>query len=91
MKQKSHGKASADDFLPPAGAGWREQDASDRRLTDLPEDDLGRESAILRHLHPELIRFRDEDLTAMDDATRRALLADMRQALGIGMLKNPSA
>ena len=40
-------------------------------------------------LHPSLkVRFRNHDLASLDDATKRALLDDMNDVLGVRPLKN---
>ena len=39
-------------------------------------------------LHPTLkVRFRNQDLTALDDATKQALLDDLNQVLGVRPLR----
>lgn len=54
-----------------------------------PTDDLGREAYLLMKLHPGAVslKFRDCDLSRMDDATKRTLIADIHHALGIAPLK----
>lgn len=57
----------------------------------MPTDDLGREIAALKALHPKLrVRFRQTDLSAMSEETKRLLLQDMRAALGIRPLQKTS-
>lgn len=41
----------------------------------------------LLSLHPELVKFRMEDFANMDEATQRALLEDIYQALDISFTK----
>jgi hypothetical protein len=54
-----------------------------------PADDLGRQAYWLRKLHPSAVpvEFRNSDLTAMDDETKRLLIRAIQQALGIAPLK----
>lgn len=54
-----------------------------------PTDDLGREAYLLMKLHPDAVslKFRNCDLSCMDDAAKRTLIADIRRALGIAPLK----
>jgi hypothetical protein len=51
-----------------------------------PGDDLGRQAYWLLKLHPEKVslKFRQSDLSGMDDATKRLLIADIQYALGVG-------
>ena len=50
---------------------------------------LDKKMARLLALHPELrIRFRNNDLSSLDDKTKRALLRDMQDILGITPLSN---
>lgn len=51
----------------------------------VPSDDLGRQAYWLLKLHPDKVspRFRHSDLSKMDDATKRLLIADIQHALGI--------
>jgi hypothetical protein len=52
-----------------------------------PEDELGRQAYWLLKLHPDKVsvslKFRNSDLSAMDDATKRLLIADIQHALGV--------
>ncbi len=51
--------------------------------------DLDRRVARLLALHPRLrLNFRNNDLTALDDETKRTLLADMYRVLGVTYLQN---
>jgi hypothetical protein len=51
----------------------------------VPDDDLGRQAYWLLKLHPDKVslRFRQSDLSAMDDNTKRQLIADIQYALGV--------
>ena len=53
--------------------------------------DLDRHIVQLLALHPKLrIRFRNQDLAALDSPTKKALLADMNDVLGVRPLgKSP--
>lgn len=52
------------------------------------QSDLDLHIVRLLALHPALkVRFRNHDLTALDDATKRTLLNDMNQVLGVRPLK----
>lgn len=53
--------------------------------TGYPDDDLGRLAYGLLTLHKDKLRlkFRKSDLSAMDDSTKRALIATIHEALGI--------
>jgi hypothetical protein len=50
-----------------------------------PDDDLGRQAYWLLKLHPDKVslKFRQSDLSAMDDDTKRQLIADIQYALGV--------
>ena len=54
-----------------------------------PSDDLGRQAYWLLKLHPDCVslKFRNSDLTAMDDDTKRLLIADIQFALGVSPFK----
>ncbi|MCY2965428.1 MAG: hypothetical protein NT069_17640 [Planctomycetota bacterium] len=57
-----------------------------------PDDELGRRIFRLLKLHPEVcVQFRLSDLDAMDDATKRLLIADVKSTLVIKPLKGYSA
>ena len=58
-------------------------------LCDLVVDsDLDRHIVQLLALHPKLrIRFRNQDLAALDTSTKKALLADMNDLLGVRPLR----
>jgi hypothetical protein len=56
-----------------------------------PDDDLGRQVFWLLNSHPEIdLQFRDQDLNAMDDATKQQLLSDINAVLGIQPLRTTS-
>jgi hypothetical protein len=57
-----------------------------------PDDDLGRQAYWLLKLHPNKVslRFRKSDLSGMDDATKRLLIADIQFALGIAPFRSDS-
>jgi|GEM_PF-5765330 len=50
---------------------------------DAPHDPLTLHLLRLVTLYPDAVRFRMRDLEAMDDATRRQLIADINMAVGI--------
>jgi hypothetical protein len=54
-----------------------------------PDDDLGRQAYWLLKLHPNNVslRFRQSDLSGMDDDTKRRLIADIQFALGLAPFK----
>lgn len=54
-----------------------------------PDDDLGRQAFWLLKLHPSdvSLKFRNSDLLAMDDDTKRLLIGDIQFALGVAPLK----
>lgn len=77
-----------DDFVPVTGG----DDLSDRyirqdldTLRDVQVDsDLDRHILRLLHLHPTLkVKFRNQDLSNLDDATKQLLIQDMNDVLGI--------
>ena len=79
--------ASAGDALPPAGSGWPEEGARGLGAGPAPQDDIDRDIATLKALHPEIeIRFRQDDLAHMSRHTKRLLLEQMRELLGIEKL-----
>ena len=50
---------------------------------------LDRRMAQLLTLHPELqVKFRNNNLSSLDDETKKALLQDMQDILGITPLRN---
>ncbi|MFI5381300.1 MAG: hypothetical protein ACHRHE_18540, partial [Tepidisphaerales bacterium] len=56
-----------------------------------PADALGKHILRLLTLHKdELIKFRSLDLTAMDDASKRALLDDINTLLDVKPIKPPT-
>ena len=52
---------------------------------DLPTEDLGQQAYWLLKLNADKIalKFRQSDLSAMDDATKQQLIADIRDSLGV--------
>ncbi len=56
---------------------------------DAPSDDLGRQAFWLLKLNQDKValRFRQADLNAMDDDTKRQLIADIQLAMGIAQFK----
>jgi hypothetical protein len=63
-------------------------------LSDLADvvvkSDLDLHIVRLLNLHPALqVRFRNQDIASLDDATKRTLLRDMNHVLGIRPLKKP--
>jgi hypothetical protein len=56
----------------------------DKSDDNAPDDDLGRQIVWLLKLHPEAcLKFRKSDISAMDDDTKRTLIADIQHALGV--------
>jgi len=77
-----------EDSLPPAGTGWPDNGARQNGTLCQSGDELAREIAALKALHPDLqLEFRDRDLNSMSGETKLALLQDMREALGIKPLR----
>jgi hypothetical protein len=56
---------------------------------DVPSDDLGRQAYWLLKMNADKValRFRQSDLAAMDDATKRQLVADIQRSLGVTPFK----
>lgn len=56
---------------------------------DVPSDDLGRQAYWLLKMNSDKIalRFRQSDLAAMDDNTKRQLVADIQRSLGVTPFK----
>lgn len=54
-----------------------------------PADDLGRQAYWLLKLHPDKVslKFRQSDLSGMDDTTKILLIADVQYALGVAPFK----
>lgn len=81
-----------DDFVPVTG-GVELADDCIRQDVDALRDlkaasELDRHIVRLLSLHGNLhIRFRNHDLAALDEATKRSLLADINDLLGIKPLK----
>lgn len=64
------------------------RDDIDDLTTVAVKSDLDLHIVRLLALHPALkVRFRNHDLAALDDATKRTLLDDMNQVLGVRPLK----
>jgi hypothetical protein len=55
------------------------------------ESELDLHIAELSALHPNLVQFRKRDLKNLDEATKRALLEDMCEALGINVLNDDNS
>ena len=53
-----------------------------------PTDELDRKISRLMKLHPKLVRFRHNSLDGLDEPTKRALLEDMYDVLGVTPLRN---
>ena len=80
-----------DGFAPSVGQMRTPKDLR-KDLDDLSdvavESDLDLHIVRLLALHPELkLRFRNQDLASIDEGTKRALLADMNEVLGIRPIK----
>jgi hypothetical protein len=56
---------------------------------DFPNDDLGRQAYWLLKMNADKValKFRQSDLAAMDDDTKRQLIADIQHAIGVAPLK----
>jgi len=79
---------SEEDSLPPAGTGWPENAARPDGGETSAGDELDAEIAALKALHPHLhLEFRQSDLRSMSRETKRLLLQDIREALGIKPLR----
>jgi hypothetical protein len=81
-----------DDFVPVTGAVDLADDDIRDDLDALRDvkvaSDLDRHIVQLLSLHKKLrVRFRNQDLSSLDDATKRDLLIDMNDLLGIRPLK----
>lgn len=53
-----------------------------------PKSELDRKISRLMSLHPELVKFRNNSLDGLDEPTKKALLEDMYDALGITPLRD---
>ncbi len=53
-----------------------------------PTSELDRKISRLMTLHPELVRFRNNSLSGLDEPTKKALLEDMYDVLGVTPLRN---
>ncbi len=53
-----------------------------------PTNELDRKISRLMALHPELVKFRNNTLAGLDEPTKRALLEDMYDVLGVTPLRN---
>jgi hypothetical protein len=81
-----------DDFVPVTGGfdlpASRIRDDLDSLRNATVVSDLDRRIVQLLALHPQLqIRFRNQDLQALDNPTKTALLKDMSDVLGIRPLR----
>jgi hypothetical protein len=81
-----------DDFSPVTGgidlAKSRFRDDMDQLRDVVVASDLDRHIIQLLALHPKLrVRFRNQDLAALDTPTKKALLADMNDLLGVRPLR----
>ncbi|PHS06081.1 MAG: hypothetical protein COA78_14700 [Blastopirellula sp.] len=81
-----------DDFVPVTGGN---ELASDQIRDDVALHDVKATSDLDRHiirllsLHKQVgIQFRNQDLTSLDDTTKRALLDDINELLGIQPMKS---
>ena len=54
----------------------------------VPNDDLGQQLFWLQKMNPGVIKFRQADITKMDDATKQAMINSMQYALGNQQLKD---
>jgi hypothetical protein len=82
----------ADDFVPVTGGfdlpASRIRDDMDSLRNLAVDSDLDRRIVQLLALHPQLqVRFRNQDLRSLDDPTKKALLKDMNDVLGIRPLR----
>ncbi|MCO6454546.1 MAG: hypothetical protein J5I93_04440 [Pirellulaceae bacterium] len=52
---------------------------------DVPSDDLGRQAYWLLKMNADKValKFRQSDLVAMDDNTKRQLIGDIQRAIGV--------
>lgn len=53
-----------------------------------PTSETHRKISRLLALHPELVKFRNNNLDGLDEPTKEALLEDMYEALGVTPLRN---
>lgn len=65
----------------PADMDWTPADGDDV----YPDDNLGRMVYWLMTLHKDklCLKFRKSDISSMDDLTKKALIADIHEALGV--------
>ncbi len=63
------------------------EDISELKGSEL-QSELDRKIARLMILHPELVRFRNNSLSGLDELTKKALLEDMYDVLGVTPLRN---
>ncbi len=56
---------------------------------EVPDDDLSQSAYWLLTLHPDAVppKFRNANLTTMDESAKRALIAEMESALWLAPLK----
>lgn len=55
---------------------------------DEPTSETHRKISRLLALHPELVRFRNNNVSGLDEPTKKALLEDMYEVLGINPLRD---
>jgi len=82
----------ADSFVPVTGGvdlpKARFRDDMDHLRDLVVDSDLDRHIVQLLALHPQLrVRFRSQDLASLDATTKKDLLADMNDVLGIRPLR----
>lgn len=53
-----------------------------------PISEIDRKISRLMALHPELVKFRNNSLDGLDEPTKKALLEDMYNVLGVTPLRN---
>ena len=53
-----------------------------------PKGELDRKISRLMSLHPELVKFRNNSLSGLDEPTKKALLEDMYDVLGVTPLRD---
>ncbi len=63
--------------------------ANDVIDVNAPTDDLGRRLYALLRLHPDVdLNFRQDDISAMDDATKQILISDIQTILNVPPFKS---
>lgn len=81
-----------DDFVPVTGGVPLPDDCVKSDLDSLNDlegqSDLDMHLVRLLKLHPDIdVAFRNQDLTTLDDATKRAFVEDLNELLGIRSLR----